>query len=86
MTLKFLRNLPSYIFALQQVDPKTSTVIKEFDPVERRYSDFVWLRKKLVKAYRGYVIPPIPEKGIVSMYLSELIRMKVVLTMNFRAL
>ena len=30
--------------------------------VGRRYSDFVWLRSYLLKAYPTYIIPPIPEK------------------------
>jgi hypothetical protein len=30
----------------------------------RRYSDFEWLRKTLLKLYPGYYIPPLPLKGI----------------------
>lgn len=30
--------------------------------VGRRYSDFVWLRTYLLKAYPSFIIPPVPEK------------------------
>ena len=30
----------------------------------RRYSDFEWLRKTLLKLYPGYYVPPLPLKGI----------------------
>lgn len=31
--------------------------------VWRRFSDFYWLRKVLVREYPGYFIPPLPKKG-----------------------
>lgn len=30
--------------------------------VGRRYSDFVWLRAYLLKAYPSHIIPPVPQK------------------------
>jgi hypothetical protein len=30
--------------------------------VGRRYSDFIWLRNYLLKAYPSQIIPPIPQK------------------------
>lgn len=34
--------------------------------VERRYSDFEWLRTKLCSAFRGTIVPPMPEKSTLS--------------------
>jgi sorting nexin-1/2 len=33
--------------------------------VERRYSDFEWLRARLVENYAGVIIPPLPEKSMM---------------------
>ena len=30
--------------------------------VKRRYSDFVWLRSRLLTLHPGYFVPPLPEK------------------------
>ncbi|XP_075236461.1 sorting nexin-7-like [Lycorma delicatula] len=30
--------------------------------VRRRYSDFLWLRQKLVEAYPTHIVPPLPAK------------------------
>jgi hypothetical protein len=30
--------------------------------VGRRYSDFIWLRNYLLKAYPSQIVPPIPQK------------------------
>jgi len=43
---------------------------KENGAVERRFSDFVWLRDQLRKERRGIIIPPLPEKGKYGMELS----------------
>ena len=32
--------------------------------MERRYSDFEWLQDQLRATYKGYIIPPLPEKSI----------------------
>jgi sorting nexin-1/2 len=32
----------------------------------RRYSDFEWLRTKLADRFRGVVVPPLPEKAVIS--------------------
>jgi hypothetical protein len=34
--------------------------------VERRYSDFLWLHSRLEAQYKGYIIPPLPEKNSLS--------------------
>lgn len=65
--MSFYFDLFEGIKVWQKVDTTTNTVKMEYEPIERRYNDFVWLRKRLVKSYRGYVVPPIPEKGLVSM-------------------
>ncbi|KAI7738536.1 hypothetical protein M8C21_031621, partial [Ambrosia artemisiifolia] len=33
--------------------------------VIRRYTDFVWLRDRLFEKYKGFFIPPLPEKSTV---------------------
>merc|ERR1719433_820184 len=37
---------------------------KENAAVERRFSDFVWLRDQLRKEKKGIIIPPLPEKKL----------------------
>lgn len=32
---------------------------------DRRYNDFFWLYDKLKESYKGYIIPPLPEKTII---------------------
>jgi len=39
--------------------------------VMRRYSDFVWLREKLLEAYKGYLVPPLPEKTLLNRFSIE---------------
>jgi sorting nexin-1/2 len=34
--------------------------------VERRFSDFVWLQERLLKQYRGVLIPPLPDKQVIA--------------------
>ncbi|XP_022747230.1 sorting nexin 1-like [Durio zibethinus] len=36
--------------------------------VIRRYSDFVWLRDRLFEKYKGFFIPPLPEKSAVEKF------------------
>ena len=33
--------------------------------VERRFSDFYWLHDKLKESFKGFIIPPMPEKTII---------------------
>lgn len=67
------------------------------DPVERRYSDFVWLRNILLKFYPTQIIPPIPNKKaskrtprhiqkrmrILTMFLSDIVKMPILLNNKF---
>jgi sorting nexin-1/2 len=39
----------------------------------RRYSDFIWLREKLLENYKGYLIPPLPEKALLNRFNNEFI-------------
>lgn len=32
---------------------------------DRRYNDFFWLYDKLKETFKGYIIPPLPEKTII---------------------
>jgi len=41
--------------------------------VERRYNDFVWLHDKLFQQYKGVIIPPLPEKGMINRFSPEFI-------------
>lgn len=41
--------------------------------VERRYSDFEWLRTKLCSAFRGTIVPPMPEKAPLNRFDSDLL-------------
>jgi sorting nexin-1/2 len=41
--------------------------------VERRYSDFEWLRVKLCSAFRGTIVPPMPEKAPLNRFDSDLL-------------
>jgi len=41
--------------------------------VIRRYSDFVWLRDKLLEQHKGYLVPPLPEKAILNRFNSEFV-------------
>ncbi|XP_049849447.1 uncharacterized protein LOC126318684 [Schistocerca gregaria] len=45
---------------------------KEFNVV-RRYSDFEWVRNRLISSFRGYIIPPLPEKTIINRFDEEFI-------------
>lgn len=40
---------------------------------ERRFSDFVWLFDKLAKQYKGYLIPPLPDKAIMGRFSGDFI-------------
>jgi sorting nexin-1/2 len=35
--------------------------------VDRRFSDFYWFRNQLVANYKGIIIPPLPDKALLSM-------------------
>lgn len=35
--------------------------------INRRYSDFEWIRERLFLIFKGLVIPPLPEKDALSM-------------------
>lgn len=66
-------------------------------PVFRRYSDFIWLRKTLVKFYPTRIIPPIPNKKaakrstrqiekrmrILTMFLNDVVRNSVLLSNKY---
>jgi hypothetical protein len=39
-----------------------TTVAGETYNVNRRFSDFVWLRDQLLQEHAGCVVPPVPEK------------------------
>ncbi|PRP73193.1 vacuolar protein sorting-associated protein vps5 [Planoprotostelium fungivorum] len=41
--------------------------------VTRRYSDFDWLRERLAENNKGYLIPPLPEKGLINRFNSEFV-------------
>lgn len=32
---------------------------------DRRYNDFVWLFDKMKESFKGYIIPPLPDKTII---------------------
>lgn len=65
--------------------------------VGRRYSDFVWLRTYLLKAYPTYVLPPVPEKKaskrtqrhiekrmkILEFFLNDLVSIREILNDKF---
>ena len=51
------------LFSTKHVVYKLETRPFEFD-VERRYSDFLWLRSILVNNYPECYIPPLPKKGV----------------------
>ena len=55
----------------------TKTDLPEFDmsqfSVIRRYSDFVWLISQLSRDYKGYIIPPLPEKSVVGRFTPSFI-------------
>lgn len=65
--------------------------------VGRRYSDFVWLRGYLVKAYPTFIIPPIPQKKaakrtqrhiekrmlILEFFLNDLVSIREILNDRF---
>jgi sorting nexin-1/2 len=45
----------------------TMPTFKNSNPtVERRYNEFLWLHDRLEAQYKGYVIPPLPEKNSLS--------------------
>ncbi|KQK10724.1 sorting nexin 1 isoform X1 [Brachypodium distachyon] len=50
----------------------TKTNLPEFEGPEkiviRRYSDFEWLHDRLVEKYKGFFIPPLPEKNAVEKF------------------
>jgi len=48
----------------------TQFKLSEFDTL-RRYKDFVWLREKLAEKYKGYLIPPLPEKALLNRFNTE---------------
>jgi sorting nexin-1/2 len=41
--------------------------------VDRRYNDFVWLHERLSQQYKGIIIPPLPEKGVINRFSPEFI-------------
>jgi len=41
--------------------------------VLRRFSDFVWLYEKLYVSFKGILIPPLPEKGILTRFTGSFI-------------
>jgi len=41
--------------------------------VNRRFSDFVWLREQLAENNKGYLIPPLPEKAILNRFNAEFV-------------
>eukprot|EP01060_Flectonema_neradi_P005336 TRINITY_DN13534_c0_g1_i1.p1 TRINITY_DN13534_c0_g1~~TRINITY_DN13534_c0_g1_i1.p1 ORF type:complete len:395 (+),score=66.81 TRINITY_DN13534_c0_g1_i1:93-1277(+) len=49
-----------------RVDTKTnaSTYTRQEYGVYRRFNDFLWLRKQLIHAYPGNIVPPLPEKDV----------------------
>ena len=55
----------------------TKTDLPEFDmsqfSVIRRYSDFVWLISQLTRDFKGYIIPPLPEKSVVGRFTPSFI-------------
>jgi hypothetical protein len=67
------------------------------EPVERRYSDFVWLRNILRKFFPTYVIPPIPNKKahkrtayqirkrmrILTLFLNDIVKMPILLNNKY---
>ena len=46
-----------YSFLLENIPNKKNKI-------KRRYSDFEWLRKTLLRLFPGYCIPPLPKKGL----------------------
>ena len=40
---------------------------------QRRYNDFVWLRAQLVSEFPGVIVPPLPEKSIISKFAADFI-------------
>jgi sorting nexin-1/2 len=56
---------------------KTTTTLPQFQRpsfiVARRYNDFVWLHDQLREHNKGYLIPPLPEKGIISRFSADFI-------------
>jgi len=44
----------------------TAKVYRQSDFVaDRRYYDFVWLNDRLRESFKGYIIPPLPDKTII---------------------
>ena len=67
------------------------------EPVERRYSDFQWLRNTLTKFYPSHIIPPIPDKKaskrtalhiqkrmrILTMFMNDILKMPIILNNHY---
>lgn len=51
--------------------------------VQRRYSDFLWLRKILLRDYPGYFIPPMAEKNLGKNFDNEFIQERMEILQKF---
>lgn len=51
--------------------------------VNRRYSDFLWLRNILVRDFPGCYIPPLPQKGVKRSFEHDFIQLRMLYLQKF---
>lgn len=51
--------------------------------VQRRYSDFLWLRDILVRDFPGCYIPPLPQKGVKRSFDHDFVQLRMLYLQKF---
>lgn len=51
--------------------------------VQRRYSDFLWLRNILVRDFPGCYVPPLPERGVKRSFEHDFVQLRMLYLQKF---